>query len=145
MTEVKNRRWEEVITSTNMTHDSPKAWKTVRKLSNGPTTSSPPCIVSANHVAHQLIAMTEVTCHPHEIFLYYPQQQKDIPPWYTLSAKRVREGSGITKDNKAAGRDDILVEQLKNIGPKPHRWLLAVLNKCFMEIKIPQQPFEKIS
>ena len=33
-------------------------------------------------------------------------------------------------------RDDVLVEQLKNLGPKSHRWLLPVLNKCFMENKI---------
>ena len=51
MTEEKRKRWEEVITSTNMTD---KAWKTIRKLSNDPTTSNPPCLVSANQVAHQL-------------------------------------------------------------------------------------------
>ena len=38
--------------------------------------------------------------------------------------------------NKAAGRDNVLVEQLKNFGLKAHRWLLTKLNKCFME-KIP--------
>ena len=51
----KRKRWEKVITSTNMTHNSRKAWKTIRKLSNDPTTSNPPCLVSANQVAHQLL------------------------------------------------------------------------------------------
>ena len=55
ISEEKRKRWEEVITSTNMTHNSRKAWKTIRKLSNDPTTSNPPCIVSANQVAHQLL------------------------------------------------------------------------------------------
>ena len=41
------------------------------------------------------------------------------------------------KNNKAAGRDDILVEQLKHLGPKAHKWLLTMLNICFMENKIP--------
>ena len=36
-------------------HNSRKAWKTVRKLSNGHTTSNPPCLVSANQVAHQFL------------------------------------------------------------------------------------------
>ena len=40
------------------------------------------------------------------------------------------------KNNKAAGRDDILVEQLKHLGPKAHKWLLTMLNICFMENKI---------
>ena len=43
----------------------------------------------------------------------------------------------MLKNNKAAGRDDGLVEQLKNLGTKAHRWLLTMLNKCFMENKIP--------
>ena len=30
-----------------------------------------------------------------------------------------------------------MVEQLKNLGSKSHRWLLTMLNKCFMENKIP--------
>ena len=51
----KKRRWEEVITSTNMSHNSRQAWKTIRMLSNDPTSSSPPCIVNANQVAHQLL------------------------------------------------------------------------------------------
>ena len=43
----------------------------------------------------------------------------------------------ILKNNKAAGRDYVLVEQLKNLGSKSHRWLLTELNKCVMENKIP--------
>ena len=38
-----------------MTCNSRKAWKTIRKLSNDPTTSNPLCLVSANQVAHQLL------------------------------------------------------------------------------------------
>ena len=41
------------------------------------------------------------------------------------------------KNNKAAGRDDILVEQLKYLGPNAHKWLLTMLNISFMENKIP--------
>ena len=52
-------------------------------------------------------------------------------------SKEYRKGVAILKNNKASGRDDILVEQLKNIGTKAHRWLLAMLNQCFMENKIP--------
>ena len=43
----------------------------------------------------------------------------------------------MLKNNKASGRDDVLVKQLNNLGPKSHRWLLTMLNKCFMENKIP--------
>ena len=56
---------------------------------------------------------------------------------YPFSKEEYRKGVAILKNNKASGRDDVLVEQLKNIGPKGHRWLLTILNKCFIENKIP--------
>ena len=120
MTEEMKRRWEEVITSTNMTQPSRKTWNTIRKPSNDPTTSSPPCLVSANQFPHQLLAMAEVTCHPHQNVLYYPPSNRrryinGIPS----QGRRVHGNSGITKDTKAPGKDDVLVEQLKISVPKP--------------------------
>ena len=56
---------------------------------------------------------------------------------YPFHEEEYRKGVTILKNNKAPGRDDVLVEQLNNLGPKPHRWLLTMLNKCFMENKIP--------
>ena len=126
--EEKKRRWEEIITSTNMTHNRPQTWKTIRKLSNDLTTSSPPCLVSA---------MAEVTWHSHQNVLHYHSNRRRYLHGIPFQQRGAQESSGITKDNKAAGRDDVLVEQLKNIGPKAHMWFLAMLNECFMENKIP--------
>ena len=53
---------------------------------------------------------------------------------YTFSGEEY-SGVAIRKNNKTA--DGVLVEQLKNIVPKAKRWLLTMLNKCFMENKIP--------
>ena len=58
--------------------------------------------------------MAEETCHPDRNVLYYPQIQNEIPR-----------------------RDYILVEQLNNFSPNAHRWLLAMINKCFIENRIP--------
>ena len=49
------RRWEDMITSTDLTGNSRNAWQTVRTISNDPTASKPPFLVTANQVAHQLL------------------------------------------------------------------------------------------
>ena len=55
MKEEKKKRWEEVITSIDLTHNSRKAWQTIKKLSNNPTSPNPPCLVNSNQVAHHLL------------------------------------------------------------------------------------------
>ena len=39
-------------------------------------------------------------------------------------------------NNKAAGRDDVLVEQLKHLDPKANKRLHTMLNACFTGNKI---------
>ena len=55
-----------------------------------------------------------------------------------FSEEEYRKGIAALKNNKAAGIDDILVEQLKNLGPKAHKWLHTMLNTCFIENNIPK-------
>ena len=55
-----------------------------------------------------------------------------------FSEEEYRKGIAALKNNKAAGIDDILVEQLKNLGPKAQKWLHTMLNTCFIENKIPK-------
>ena len=50
-----------------MTHNSRKAWKTIRKLSNDPTTSNPPCLVSANQVPKSYRAIA-LLCHTYKLY-----------------------------------------------------------------------------
>ena len=114
---------------------SSKAWKTIRKLSNDPTTCNPSCLVSGNQVAHQLLVNGRGTMpsKPKRLVLL-PATERYYSMVYPFSEKEYRKGVAILKNNKASGKDDVLVEQLKNLAPKFHRWLLK---KCFMENKIP--------
>ena len=45
---------------------------------------------------------------------------------YPFSKEEYTKGIAALKNNKVAGRDDLQVEQLKNIGPKAHKWLLEM-------------------
>ena len=66
-----------------------------------------------------------------------PSTEGDTSKVYPFSEGEYNKGVAALKNNKAAGRDDILGEQLKHLGPKAHKWLLTMLNICFMENKIP--------
>ena len=54
-----------------------------------------------------------------------PATEGDTSKVYPFSEGEYNKGVAALKNNKAAGRDDILVEQLKYLGPKAHKWLLT--------------------
>ena len=120
-----------------MTHNSRKAWKTINRLSNDPTSSNPPCLVTSNQVAHQLVVNGRGTMpsKPKRPVLSRATEG-DTSKVYPFSKGEYNKGVAALKNNKAAGRDDILVEQLKHLGPKAHKWLLTMINIGFMENKI---------
>ena len=55
---------------------------------------------------------------------------------YPFTEEEYRKGIATLKNNKAAGIVDVLVEQLKHLGPRAHRWLHWMLNTCFTENKM---------
>ena len=119
-----------------MTHNSCKGWKTIRKLSIDhiqPSMSSqckPSCTPAPSQWQRHHAIQVEASC-------ITPATEGDYSMVYPFSQEEYRKGVAILKNNKASGRDDVLVEQLNNLGPKAHRWLLTIINNCFMENKIP--------
>lgn len=55
MAEEKCKQWEELISSIDFSHNSRIVWKTISKLSNDPTKQKPIILVTANHVAPQIL------------------------------------------------------------------------------------------
>ena len=55
---------------------------------------------------------------------------------YQFTEVEYRKEIATLKNNKAADIEDVLVEQLKHIGPRAHRWLHSMVNMCFTEKKI---------
>jgi len=51
----KQERWEESVNSTDFSHSSRKAWRTINKLTGRSGRSSRLCPVSANSIASQLV------------------------------------------------------------------------------------------
>ena len=57
---------------------------------------------------------------------------------YPFSEEEYKKGISTLRNKKAAGRDDVLVEQLKHLGQKANKWLHTMLNVCFTGNKIPK-------
>ena len=107
----EKKRWEEVIASTNMTHNSHKAWKIIKHLSNDPISPIAPCLVSANQVAHQLLINSRGTMsNKPKLPVLSPTAEESLV--YPFREADYRRGIATLK-NKAAGIDDVLVEQLE--------------------------------
>ena len=128
MKEEKKKRWEEVITSIDLTHNSRKTWQTIKKLSNDPTSPNPPCLVNSNQVTHHLLVNGQGTIPTKPKCPALPTVEGKPSLVSVFSEEEYRKGIAALKNNKAAGIDDILVEQLKNLGPKTHKWLHTMLN-----------------
>ena len=55
-----------------------------------------------------------------------------------FNEEEYRKGIAVLTYNKAAARDDVLVEQLKNLGPRAHKWLLTMFIKFLTGNNIPK-------
>ena len=131
------RRWEDMITWTDLTGNSRNAWQTIRHISNDPTASKPPCLVTANQVAHRLLVNGEMTTMP-KCPKLSPISEDDSSLVFPFTEEEYWNDIATLKNKKAAGIDDVLVEQLRNLGPRAHRWLHSMLNVCYTEYRIPK-------
>ena len=132
MKEGNKKIWEEVITSIDLTHNSRQAWHTINKLSNDPTSPNPPCQINSNQVAHHLLAKGQGTMPTKPKCPVLPTVEGKPSLESAFSEEEYRKGIATFKNSNAAGIEDILVEQLRNLGPKAHKWLHTMLNTCFM-------------
>ena len=131
MKEQKRNKWVEVITSTDLTHNSRKAWQTIRKLSNDPTSTNPPCLVITNQDAHQLLVNGRGAMPTKPTRPVLPTVEGILSFVSGFSEEEYRKSIAALKYNKAAGIDDVLK---KKKGPRVHKWLQTMLSKCLTEI-----------
>ena len=94
------RRWEEMITSTDLTDNSRKAWQTIRKDLQRPTAPKPRCLATGNHVSHQLLVNGRGEMPTKSSVLICPQLVKMAPHWHSPSLKNSTKGNSDTKEQE---------------------------------------------
>ena len=108
---ISKMRWEEMITSTDLTGNSRKAWQTIRKISNNPTAPKPLCLVTANQVAHQLLVngRGEMPTKP-KCPKLSPISEDDSSLVFPFTEEEYKKGIAALKNKKAAGIDNVNID-----------------------------------
>ena len=130
ISEAQRSKWKEMIESTDFTHSSRKAWKTINKLTKDYTEPQQQCKVTADQVAHQLLLNDKGNK------LHVPRREK--MPRQTVFMEDLLHRVKALKNNKAAGLDDMLCEQIKHYGEATLRWLLQMMNSILKTQKFPK-------
>lgn len=138
----KRNKWHELLNKTDMKHSSKKAWGLIKRLNSDPTSVKGLSNVTPDQIAHQLL----LNGKPQKL------KQEDRPNKRIIRNKE-EEGNHLSRPfeedelniaietmklRKAAGLDNIFVEQIRNFGPKAKRWILALYNEIRNRKNIPK-------
>ena len=138
ISEERGKAWQTLIESTDLTHNSKKAWSTIRKLCDDPCKPKQHCNTTANQVAHQLLLNGRVPNRQQKVRL--DRQRYPDDPGFTraFTAAELDIGIRVLKKGKSPGLDNIQTELIKQFGPKARDWLLRFFNNCTETKKIPK-------
>ena len=125
-----------------MTHNSKKAWTTIKKL-NSDKKPQRVAAVTPNEVANQLIQngkpAKKEKGHLKELKNEMDQalhgSEEHIEP-FTMD--EFEEALSHIKPGKAAGIDGITTEMIQHFGPNAKTWILAMMNNCVATCSIPK-------
>lgn len=129
LSETRQKKWIETLEKMDMTHSSKMAWNLIKKLNGEPKATGTIGNVTANQVANQLLLNSKsgrnisrpriqrIPCE--ENLLGAPFQVED----FEAALKNMKNG-------KAAGLDDLCIEQIKHFGEKTKLWLVNMFNRC---------------
>ena len=133
ITKEKTERWRELISTTDMTHNSKKAWTTIKKL-NSDKKPQRVAAVTPNEVANQLILNGKPAKKEkghlkelkHEMDQALHGSEEHIEP-FTMD--ELEEALSHIKPGKAAGIDSITTEMMKHFWHNTNTWMCATINK----------------
>ena len=118
MSAISEEAWQTLIESTDMTHNSKKAWSTIRKRCDDPCKPKQHYNTTANQMAHQLLLNGRPPNRQPKVHL--DRQRYPDDPGFTraFTATELDIGIRVLKNGKAPGLDDIQTELINSLDPK---------------------------
>ncbi|KAK3892154.1 hypothetical protein Pcinc_003990 [Petrolisthes cinctipes] len=126
ISEERKGRWQEVITSVDMTHNSKRAWQTLKKLNTEKNNKTRIAAVTPNEVAHQLL----LNGKPYNKERRYVDKMKEVMNqvmdtsdelFLPITIKEVDEALKTIKSGKAPGLDGVSTEMILHFGPNSRK------------------------
>ena len=126
-----------------MTHNSKRAWKTIKKLNSENKTATRVAAVTPNEVASQLLRNGKPsnkerghTKNMKREMTRTMQESEDHVDLFTM--EELEKALSSLKLGKTAGLDGITTEVLQHFGPRAKTWILALFNQCATHTTIPK-------
>jgi len=127
--------------NTDMTKNSKKAWRLIKKLNGDPVTYMNDLNITANQVATQLLlngqlGKSGIINKKEKIIRCRDNEQNSFQLDFTIFElnKSLKE----MKNGKAPGPDEIMTEQIKQFGTNTKQCLLNFLNSCRDKALLPK-------
>lgn len=116
ISETTREKWNKLIEGVDMTHKSKKAWCFIRKLNNDPKIADRHSNVTTNQIAHHLLQNGKASTKSlQKKFTRDPGKEVNhLDEAFTET--ELKFALDKLKEGKAAGFDNIRVEQLKRFG-----------------------------
>ena len=125
----RSERWNELICSTDMTHNSKKAWATIKRLNSEKHTQTRIAAVTPNQVANQLLQngkpMNKERGHLKRLKCQMDQAMRDSEDQFNnFTPEDLKQAISYLKAENASGLDGITTEMIQHFGPNTKSWVL---------------------
>lgn len=139
LSDSRSKKWCNLLESLDMKHNSRRAWKLVKNLSNDPSKpTSIQCNVTANQIAHQLLLNGKTTTKKKRMKITRNIATETSLMSNPFDLSELNLAIKEMKTNKAPGIDNIRTEQIKQFGALTLQWILDMMNNCISEMTIPK-------